>query len=70
MSTNAAVSDERSQIRDHKVVSREEWVTARKELSKKEKEETRLRDELSADRRKLPWVKILVRQTLIGESAF
>jgi predicted dithiol-disulfide oxidoreductase (DUF899 family) len=40
------------------VVSREEWLTARKELLAKEKEFTRWRDELSAERRKLPMVKI------------
>ena len=45
-------------ISGHKVVSREEWLEARKELLKKEKESTRLRDQLSAERRALPWVKI------------
>jgi predicted dithiol-disulfide oxidoreductase (DUF899 family) len=39
-------------------VSREEWLAARKELLKKEKEFTRLRDQLSAERRELPWVKV------------
>ena len=42
----------------HKVVSQEEWIAARKELLTKEKESTRLRDQLSAERRKLPWVKV------------
>jgi predicted dithiol-disulfide oxidoreductase (DUF899 family) len=42
----------------HQVVSRDEWLTARKELLRKEKEFTRLRDELSAQRRALPWVRI------------
>lgn len=32
----------------HNVASREEWISARKELLTKEKEATRLRDELSA----------------------
>jgi predicted dithiol-disulfide oxidoreductase (DUF899 family) len=41
-----------------RVVSREEWLAARKELLKKEKEFTRLRDKLSAARRDLPWVKV------------
>jgi len=41
-----------------KVVSEAEWVVARKELLKKEKEFTQQRDSLSAERRKLPWVKI------------
>jgi predicted dithiol-disulfide oxidoreductase (DUF899 family) len=31
---------------------------ARRELLKKEKESTRLRNQLSAERRKLPWVKV------------
>jgi predicted dithiol-disulfide oxidoreductase (DUF899 family) len=41
-----------------KTVSRAEWLVARKELLKKEKEFTRQRDALSAERRKLPMVKI------------
>jgi len=40
------------------LVSREEWIAARKELLKKEKETTRLLDQLSAERRSLPWVKV------------
>ncbi len=42
----------------HRIVSREEWLAARKELLSKEKKFTRLRDELSAERRELPWVKV------------
>jgi predicted dithiol-disulfide oxidoreductase (DUF899 family) len=42
----------------HGIVSREEWIAARKELLKKEKEATRLRDELSQERRELPWAKV------------
>src|SRR5262245_38114729 len=42
----------------HKVVTREEWLKARTALLVKEKELTRLRDQLSAERRALPWVKI------------
>lgn len=45
-------------IEDHPVVSREEWTSARKELLAGEKEFTRLRDELSRQRRELPWVKV------------
>jgi predicted dithiol-disulfide oxidoreductase (DUF899 family) len=44
--------------KEHKIVSQAEWIAARKELLKKEKESTRVRDELSAARRKLPWVKV------------
>ncbi len=40
------------------VASPEEWVTARKQLLVKEKELTHLRDALSAERRRLPMVKI------------
>ncbi|WP_022729925.1 DUF899 domain-containing protein [Fodinicurvata sediminis] len=40
------------------VVSREEWLEARKALLAREKELTRQRDELSAARRELPWVKV------------
>jgi predicted dithiol-disulfide oxidoreductase (DUF899 family) len=42
----------------HKTVSREEWLIARKALLTKEKELTRLRDKVSADRRTLPWVMV------------
>jgi predicted dithiol-disulfide oxidoreductase (DUF899 family) len=42
----------------HPVVSQEEWLAARKALLSKEKEFTRLRDQLSAERRELPWVKV------------
>jgi predicted dithiol-disulfide oxidoreductase (DUF899 family) len=40
------------------VVSHEEWIAARREFLAKEKEFTRLRDELSAQRRALPWEKV------------
>jgi predicted dithiol-disulfide oxidoreductase (DUF899 family) len=42
----------------HTVVSRDEWLAARESLLTKEKELTRLRDQLSAARRALPWVKV------------
>ena len=42
----------------HEVVSREDWLAARKQLLSKEKEFTRLRDRLSGERRELPWVKV------------
>jgi predicted dithiol-disulfide oxidoreductase (DUF899 family) len=41
-----------------KVVPPAEWLAARKELLIKEKEFTRLRDELSRRRRELPWEKV------------
>jgi predicted dithiol-disulfide oxidoreductase (DUF899 family) len=43
---------------DHAVVSREEWIAARRTLLEKEKHLTRLGDELSRERRELPWVKV------------
>ncbi len=42
----------------HQVVSRQEWRIARKEHLAKEKEFTRLRDQLSQQRLELPWVKV------------
>ena len=45
-------------IEGQKVVSRDEWIAARQELLIKEKEQTRLRDQLSTERRALPWVKV------------
>jgi predicted dithiol-disulfide oxidoreductase (DUF899 family) len=47
-----------SQIENPKIVSQEEWVEARKKYLLKEKEFTRLRDELTEQRRELPWVKV------------
>jgi predicted dithiol-disulfide oxidoreductase (DUF899 family) len=41
-----------------RIVSREEWLVARKALLIKEKEATRARDRLNAERRRLPMVKI------------
>jgi predicted dithiol-disulfide oxidoreductase (DUF899 family) len=46
------------EMESHKVVSQEEWLEASRELLKKEKEFTRVRDEMNAERRKLPWVKV------------
>ena len=42
----------------HPIVARDEWLTARRALLAKEKEATRLRDELNARRLALPWVKV------------
>lgn len=40
------------------VVSREKWLEARRALLATEKEETRLRDKIRAERQKMPWVKV------------
>jgi predicted dithiol-disulfide oxidoreductase (DUF899 family) len=42
----------------HPITSREQWLAARTALLAKEKEYTRLRDALAAERRALPWVKV------------
>jgi predicted dithiol-disulfide oxidoreductase (DUF899 family) len=57
MSTQT-ITLEKTGLFDHEIVSREEWLIARKDLLKREKELTRLRDQLAAERRALPWVKI------------
>jgi predicted dithiol-disulfide oxidoreductase (DUF899 family) len=43
---------------EHPIVSRAEWLNARKELLAREKDFSRQRDALSAERRNLPWVKV------------
>jgi len=47
-----------SAMEQPKVVSQAEWIAARKELLVKEKKLTRQRDELAAERQKLPWVRV------------
>ena len=42
----------------HKIVSRDEWLKARRAHLSAEKELTRKRDELSRQRRELPWVRV------------
>jgi predicted dithiol-disulfide oxidoreductase (DUF899 family) len=42
----------------HTVVPRDEWIEARRQHLAREKELTRLRDQLSRERRELPWVKV------------
>ncbi len=43
---------------NHNIVSPSEWLKARKDLLKKEKEFTILHDQLSQKRRDLPWVQV------------
>ncbi len=45
-------------MQPHSIVSREEWIAARKAHLAHEKEYTRARDRLSEERRALPWVKV------------
>ena len=56
----------RSNMENLRVVSREEWLMARKELLVKEKEFTQLRDQLSQQRRELPWVQVDKEYTFDG----
>ena len=53
---------------DHPVVSREEWLAARTAFLAREKEFMRLRDELSRERRGLPWVKVDKQYTFEGSN--
>src|SRR5438876_562695 len=43
---------------DHRIATQEEWQAERDELLAKEKELTRLGDELAGRRRQLPWVPV------------
>ena len=56
-------------MQNHKVVSRDQWLLARKQHLIKEKEFTRLRDQLSAERRELPWVKVKKPMCSTGRTA-
>jgi predicted dithiol-disulfide oxidoreductase (DUF899 family) len=51
---------------DHTVVPHAEWVAARKKLLEKEKEFSRLRDELTQLRQDLPWEKVDKEYTFEG----
>ena len=44
------------QMTDHRIGTRDEWLAARERLLVREKEHTRLGDELARQRRELPWV--------------
>jgi predicted dithiol-disulfide oxidoreductase (DUF899 family) len=52
---------------DHKIVSPEEWLEARTKLLIKEKEFTKLRDELTRARRDLPWEEVRKSYAFEGE---
>ena len=45
-------------MESHRIASHDEWIEARKQLLAKEKEFTRLRDQLSQQRRELPWERV------------
>ena len=52
------MASSKTELKQSKVVSHEEWLAARKEHLAKEKEFTKLRDELSRQRRELPYEKV------------
>lgn len=56
--TANATGSSLASTKDHRIVSREEWTTERKMLLAREKELTRLSDQIAAERRALPWVRI------------
>ena len=66
MSTQTMTLEKTDSLTGHEVVSRSEWLIARKDLLEREKELTRLRDQLAAERRALPWVKIEKEYTFDG----
>ena len=47
-----------AQMTEHRIGTREEWLAAREELLDREKEHTRLGDEIAQRRRELPWVRL------------
>ena len=60
-------------MQPHRIVSPDEWLVERKALLVKEKEATKLRDKVNAERLALPWVKVdtsYVFDTPAGRKAF
>ncbi len=53
-------------IKDHPVVSHEQWLAARTAFLAKEKEFTRQLDELNRQRRQLPWEKVDKEYVFVG----
>src|SRR5215218_7030582 len=51
-------SDRRTAMTDHRIGSREEWLVDREALLRREKQHTRMGDELARERRELPWVRL------------
>jgi predicted dithiol-disulfide oxidoreductase (DUF899 family) len=43
---------------DHRIVSRQQWLAERRKLLAREKELTRLGDQIARERRALPWVRM------------
>jgi len=58
MSTHPTTTESSPRPQTHKVVPREQWLTARKQLLEAEKELTRQSDDVARQRQELPWVRI------------
>ena len=56
--TNSTTGTSDVSTENHRVVSRDQWVAERKLLLAREKQLTRLRDQIAGERRALPWVRI------------
>src|SRR5437868_4273400 len=55
---NQRVEKKKDQLKPPKIVSPKEWEAARQQLLVKEKELTRARDSLAAERRRMPWAAV------------
>jgi predicted dithiol-disulfide oxidoreductase (DUF899 family) len=51
-------TEKEAAMTDHTIGTRDEWLAAREELLRREKEHTRMGDELARRRRELPWVPV------------
>ena len=56
----------KTDLRNHEVVSPEAWLAKRKQLLQKEKELTRLHDEIARQRRELPWEEVTKDYLFVG----
>jgi predicted dithiol-disulfide oxidoreductase (DUF899 family) len=54
--TTSAMSEPSAE--NHRIASRDQWLAERKTLLAREKELTRLRDQIARERRALPWVRV------------
>ena len=64
--SDAALSNGPENGPRNQVVSREDWLAARMRHLEREKEFTRIRDQLAAERRRLPWVRVETPYTFEG----
>jgi len=55
-------------VTEHRIVSHDEWLQARKALLAEEKQFTRARDELTRRRRELPWERVETEYVFEGEN--